>query len=165
MGAAVALRIAIRHPDVVRKLILASGTYTMAGIHPGIMDMLGEMKPEMMFGSPWHDEYMRLAPRPGDFNTLFAKISAMDKALKDLPAESLRAIKAPTLVIVGDSDLTTPEHAVEMLRLFGGGVFGDMPPGMPKSQLAILPGTSHANLPSKVDLLLDVVPPFLDAPL
>jgi pimeloyl-ACP methyl ester carboxylesterase len=51
MGAAVALRVAIRHPDVVRKLVLASVAYTMDGIHPGLMDGLAEMKPEMMFGS------------------------------------------------------------------------------------------------------------------
>src|SRR3954453_3922919 len=56
MGAAVALHLVIRHPDVVRKLVLASVTYTMSGIHPGLMDGLGEMQPEMMFGSPLHTE-------------------------------------------------------------------------------------------------------------
>src|SRR5574341_840580 len=54
MGAGVALHLAIRHPEVLRKLVLASVTYTMSGIHPGLMEGLGEMKPEMMFGSPWH---------------------------------------------------------------------------------------------------------------
>jgi pimeloyl-ACP methyl ester carboxylesterase len=73
MGAAVALRVAVRHPDVVRKLVLASVTYTMDGIHPGLMDGLGEMTPEMMHGSPWHEEYLRIAPRPEDFAVLFEK--------------------------------------------------------------------------------------------
>ncbi len=52
----------------------------------------------------------------------------MDRETKDLPAEEIEAITAPTLLIIGDSDLVRPEHAVEMFRLLGGGVFGDIPP-------------------------------------
>jgi pimeloyl-ACP methyl ester carboxylesterase len=165
MGAAVALHLAIRHPDVVRKLVLASVAYTLSGIHPGLMDGLGEMSPEMMHGSPWHDEYMRIAPNPENFAELFAKKTAMDRGIKDLPAEAIQAIKAPTLLIIGDSDLVRPEHAVEMFRLLGGGVFGDTPAGLPKSQLAVLPGTSHVTVVYRTDLLLAIIPPFLDAPM
>jgi pimeloyl-ACP methyl ester carboxylesterase len=164
-GAAVALRLAISHPDQVRKLVLASVTYTLDGVHPGLMEGLGEMKPEMMFGSPWHDEYMRIAPHPENFATLFAKKTQMDREIKDLPAEAIQAIKAPTLLIIGDSDLVRPEHAVEMFRLLGGGVFGDTPAGLPKSQLAVLPGTSHVTVVERADLLLAMIPPFLDAPM
>ena len=163
MGAGVALRVAMQHPEVVRRLILLSVSYTFAGIHPGIMDGMGEMQPEMMHGSPWHDEYMRIAPRPEDFNRLFAKKGEMDRGITDLPADALRAIKAPVLVIAGDSDIVTPEHAAEMFRLFGGGVFGDMM-GMPRSQLAILPGTMHSNASARADLLVPMVSAFLDAP-
>jgi pimeloyl-ACP methyl ester carboxylesterase len=164
-GGAVALRVAIYRPDLVRKLVLASVTYTMDGVHPGLMDGLGEMKPEMMFGSPWHEEYMRIAPHPENFATLFAKKTQMDKEIKDLPAEAIQAIKAPTLLIIGDSDLVRPEHAVEMFRLLGGGVFGDTPDGFPNSQLAVLPGTSHVTVVDRADLLLAIIPPFLDAPM
>src|SRR5215211_5001492 len=73
LGASVALHLAIRHPDVVRKLVLASVTYNLSGVHPGLMEGLADMKPEMMFGSPWHEEYTRIAPNPDDFATLFAK--------------------------------------------------------------------------------------------
>ncbi len=143
MGAGVALRVVIRHPEgVVRKLILASITYTMSGIHPGLMEGLGNMTPEMMHGSPWHEEYMQIAPHPEDFAKLFAKKTEMDRQTRDLPAENIRSIKSPTLLIAGDFDLVRPEHAVEMFRLLGGGVFGDTPAGLPNSQLAILPGTS-----------------------
>jgi pimeloyl-ACP methyl ester carboxylesterase len=164
MGAAVALRVAVRHPDVVRRLVLASVTYTMDGIHPGLMDGLGEMTPEMMHGSPWHEEYLRIAPRPGDFAVLFEKKTQMDRGTQDLPADAIRAIEAPTLLVLGDSDLVRPEHAVEMFRLLGGGVFGDTPAGLPDSQLAVLPGTSHVTLVDRADLLLSIVPAFLDAP-
>ncbi|MBA2277115.1 MAG: hypothetical protein H0W06_05070 [Chloroflexia bacterium] len=122
------------------------------------------MKPEMMFGSPWHEEYTRIAPHPDDFATLFAKKTAMDRAIKDLPAETIAAITAPTLLIIGDSDLVRPEHAVEMFRLLGGGVFGDMA-GLPNSQLAVLPGTTHVTVVAQADLLLAMIPRFLDAPM
>jgi pimeloyl-ACP methyl ester carboxylesterase len=165
MGAAVALHLALRRPDVVRKLVLASVTYNLSGIHPGLMEGLADMKPEMMHGSPWHEEYIQLAPNPEHFATLFAKKTQMDRGIRDLPAEAIRAIKAPTLLIIGDSDLVRPEHAVEMFRLLGGGVFGDTPAGLPSSQLAVLPGTSHVTLVYRADLLLSIIPPFLDAPL
>ena len=94
MGAGVALHVVVRHPEVVRKLILVSGSYTMRGVHPGLMEGLGEMKPEMMYGSPWHEEYMRIAPRPGDFNRLFAKKTEMDRQTKDFADDDIRALMA-----------------------------------------------------------------------
>jgi pimeloyl-ACP methyl ester carboxylesterase len=163
MGAGVAMRVAIRHPEVVRKLVLASVSYTFEGLHPGLMEGMGEMRPEMLHGSPWHDEYMQIAPRPEDFNQMFAKKTAMDRATRDLPVEEVRRITAPVLLIMGDSDIIRPEHGVEMFRLFGGGVMGDSPAGLPASQLAILPGTSHVTVPYRADLLLAMIPPFLDA--
>src|SRR5581483_1043146 len=164
MGAAVALHFALRHPEMLRKLVFMSATFNMAGVHPGIMDALGELKPEQMIGSPFHDEYMRIAPRPEDFNRLFAKKTAMDRQTKDIPAESIRAIQAPTLIIIGDSDLVRPEHAVEMFRLLGGGVFGDIA-GLPESQLAILPGTTHVGIASRADWLVPMINEFLDKPM
>jgi pimeloyl-ACP methyl ester carboxylesterase len=164
MGSAVALRVALQHPEIVRKLVLISSTYSLDGVHPGLMDGLGEMTPSMMYGSPWHEEYVRIAPDPDHFDELFAKKTAMDKATKDLPREAVEAIEAPTLLIIGDSDLTRPEHAVEMFRMFGGGIFGDTPAGLPRSQLAVLPGTSHVTVVDRVDLLLGIIPPFLDEP-
>lgn len=163
MGAAVALQVAIRHPGAVRKLVLASVTYRLDGMHPGLMDGMGEMQPEMLHGSPWHDEYTRIAPDPGAFNRLFAKKTAMDRGIKDIPAEVIQSVEAPTLLIIGDSDIVRPEHAVELFRLLGGGVAGDMV-GLPRSQLAVLPGTTHVTVVARADLLLAAIPPFLDAP-
>jgi len=164
MGAAVALHVVVRHPEVVRKLIFVSATYKLSGVHPGLMEGMGEMKPEMMYGSPWHEEYMRIAPRPEDFNTLFAKKTEMDRQTRDFSDDDIRAIQAPTLLAFGDSDLAKPEHAVEMFRLVGGGVFGDTPAGLPNSRLAILPGTSHVGMADRADWLVPMINEFLDAP-
>ncbi len=164
-GGSVALHFATRHPQMVRKLVLMSIGYKLSGIHPGLMEGMGQMKPEMLHGSPWHEEYMRLAPRPEDFNRLFEKKTEMDRQIKDFSEEVIRGIKAPTLLMIGDSDLIRPEHAVEFFRLRGGGVFGDMPPGLPNSQLAILPGTSHVGMVDRADWLVSMINEFLDAPI
>jgi pimeloyl-ACP methyl ester carboxylesterase len=164
MGAGVALHVAIRHPDVVRKLVLASVTYNSSGLHPGLMEGLENMRPEDMVGSPWHEEYTRIAPNPQGFATLFAKKTQMDRETRDLPAEAIEAIKAPTLLIIGDSDIVRPEHAVEMFRLLGGGVMGDLA-GLPNSQLAMLPGTTHVTLVHRAEWLVSMIGKFLDVPM
>jgi pimeloyl-ACP methyl ester carboxylesterase len=164
MGAGVGLQMAIRHAEVVRKLVLASVTYNMSGVHPGLMEGLENMRPEDVAGSPWHEEYTRIAPNPEDFATLFAKKTQMDREIQDLPAEAIEAIKAPTLLIIGDSDIVRPEHAVEMFRLLGGGVAGDLA-GLPNSQLAILPGTTHVTLVHRAEWLSSMIGEFLDSPM
>ena len=165
MGAFVALHLIIRHPELVRKLVLASVSYTLSGVHSGLMEGLGEMTPDMMFGSPWHDEYLKIAPHPEHFAKFFAKKTEMDRQTRDLSPENIQGIKSPTLIIIGDSDLIRPEHAVEMFRLLGGGIFGDTPAGLPNSQLAILPGTSHVSIVNRAELLIPMITSFLDAPM
>jgi pimeloyl-ACP methyl ester carboxylesterase len=107
---------------------------------------------------------MQIAPHPEDFATLFAKKTQMDREIQDLPAEAIEEIDAPTLLIIGDSDIVRPEHAVEMFRLLGGGVMGDLA-GLPASQLAILPGTTHATIPERGDWLGSMIAAFLDGPM
>jgi pimeloyl-ACP methyl ester carboxylesterase len=163
-GAAVALQLVLRHPALVRKQVLASIASKRAGVHPGLFEGLGEMTPEMMHGSPWHEEYVRIAPHPEHFPRLFAKKSEMDRELQDVPDEAIRTITAPTLLIIGDSDIVRPEHSVELFRLLGGGVIGDLA-GLPSARLAILPGTTHATLPDRAEWLVSMITDFLDAPM
>jgi pimeloyl-ACP methyl ester carboxylesterase len=164
MGAAVGLYFTLQHPEIVRKLIMASVSYRNDGLHPGLLEMLQHVKPEQMIGTPWQEEYARIAPRPEDWTTLVTKVIDLDMRIPDLPADSIRSIDAPVLLIVADSDIIRLEHAVEIFRLLGGGVSGDNV-GLPKSQLAILPGTSHTMVPQRADLLLPMIPRFLDAPM
>jgi pimeloyl-ACP methyl ester carboxylesterase len=74
------------------------------------------------------------------------------------------AIEAPALVIVADSDVVLPEHAVELFRLLGGGVAGDLA-GLPPSQLAVIPGTTHVSLLGRDEWLTPMVAQLLDAPM
>jgi len=164
VGAGIAMQVAIGHPELVRKLVLASVSYNSAGMHPGLQEGMAAITPEAFVGTPFYEEYLQIAPRPEDFPRLVERMKQLDSQVQDWAAEDIRAIKAPTLLIYGDSDIIRPEHAVEMFRLLGGGVMGDMV-GLPNSQLAILPGTTHITVVHRADLLLTIIPAFLDAPM
>jgi pimeloyl-ACP methyl ester carboxylesterase len=169
MGGGVALQVAIRHPEVVRKLVVASASYTSEGMHPGLLEMIPTLTPEAFAGSPIKEAYLRSAPNPDDFPTLVAKMKRLDMEPFAWPAEDIGGIAAPTLLIVGDSDAIRLEHAVELFGLLGGGVMGDLA-GLPKSQLAVLPGTTHfvpagSGVLERADWLLPMIVSFLDAPM
>jgi pimeloyl-ACP methyl ester carboxylesterase/uncharacterized protein YndB with AHSA1/START domain len=160
LGAAVALRAAIDNPAAVRKLVLASVSYTRDGLHPGLLDGIDNLRPEQLAGTPFEQEYLSTAPNPGDWPVLIEKIKRLDHDLTDVPADEIRAIQAPALLVIGDSDIIRPEHAVEMFRLLGGGVMGDAV-GLPRSRLAILPGTTHVTLPHRAAWLSAMITDFL----
>jgi pimeloyl-ACP methyl ester carboxylesterase len=165
MGANTGLRLAIQHPDRVRKLVAISGNYRTDGYYPELLGMIQSLTPEMFAGSPVEDAYLRNAPNPEDFPKLVEKMKEFEANLFAWPAEDVQAIAAPTLLIIADSDGVRPEHAVEMFRLLGGGVPGDLT-GLPKSQLAIIPGATHVSLVvERSDLWLPMVAAFLDAPM
>jgi pimeloyl-ACP methyl ester carboxylesterase len=161
MGAGIALDIGVRHPDAVGKLVLAAVAHDLAGMHPGVNDGIQHIKPEDLHGSPFHEEYLRIAPRPQDFPRLLERVKDMSANQASWPESAIKNLTAHTLVVIGDSDIVQPEHAVKMFRLLGGGVPGDNV-GLPNSQLAVLPGTTHVTLVSRANLLLPVIPAFLD---
>ena len=168
MGGGVALQLAIRHPALARKLVVASASYTSDGMQPELHEMVPGITPEMFAGSPIEEAYLEVAPNPGDFPKLVEKLKRLDMTPFDWGAENVRGIEAPALILVGDADAISLEHAVEMFRLLGGGAMGDLA-GLPKSQLAVLPGTVHFVPPGSGVLdrsgwLLAMVPTFLDAP-
>jgi pimeloyl-ACP methyl ester carboxylesterase len=168
MGSGIALQIAIRNPEMVRKLVVAAPAYSREGFQPGFFDQIGALKPEDLAGSPWQVAYSRTAPKPEQWPTLVAKVKGLNREFVGWPPQVIQSIKAPTLVIVGDSDIVRPEHAVQLFRLLGGGVAGDDAAGRPHlqpSQLAVLPGTTHVTLVDRADWLLSMVGEFLDAPM
>lgn len=161
LGAAVALQFALRHPDLVRKLVLVSVSYDEAGMHPGMVEGIEGLQPEHLAGTPWHEEYVRIAPDPDHFPALLEKVKQMDLSFRGWTAEQVRSIEAPTLLVAADSDIVRLEHVVEMFHLLGGGVNGDLA-GLPRSQLAVLPGSSHSMVPTRGAWLAPMVDQFLD---
>jgi pimeloyl-ACP methyl ester carboxylesterase len=165
MGSDVAMKIANRQPEMARKLVLAGGiAYNLEGLHPGMMEGLEDMPPDALDGTPWKEAYDRVAPNPADWATLVVKKGEMDRRYQPWTPEQIRSFKAPMLIMVGDSDIVRPEHVVEMFRLVGGGVVGDLV-GLPASQLAILPGTTHVTLMYKTDWVTSMTDEFLNAPM
>jgi pimeloyl-ACP methyl ester carboxylesterase len=163
LGGGAALQLALRQPGLVRKLVLVSASYTSDGLYPEVLAGVEHITPELFSGTPWRAAYDRVAPDPGAFPALVAKMKQLDMTPFAWPAEAVRAMRAPTMVVVGDADGTRPEHAVEMFRLRGGGVFGDLA-GLPAARLAILPGTTHVGVLERADWLVPMVASFLDAP-
>jgi pimeloyl-ACP methyl ester carboxylesterase len=162
MGAAIGLELAIRHPELVNRIVLASVVYDRSGVHPGILDGLDKLTPDMLKGTPWYEAYIKVAPRPAQWASLIEKIKKLDDA-KSWPTRTIQALPMPVQLVIGDSDIVRPEHAIEMFRLLGGGVAGDVV-GPPRSQLAVIPGATHVTLVSKVQMLTAAIVPFLDAP-
>lgn len=110
-------------------------------------------------------EYERLAPDPTHWKAFVPRVMTMDADHYNWKAElEQKASKIPAFIIVGDADGVMLEHVTEMYHIFGGGVFGDIS-GLPKSQLAILPATTHVGVMMQTDWLLKNVPAFLDAPM
>jgi len=150
LGGGVALQTAIRHPEVVNKLVVVSTPFRRNGFYPDILVQQGQVTAaaaEQMKQTPMYQMYASLAPRPQDWARLLGKIGDAMKVDFDL-SDQIKGIKARTLIVAGDADIFPPAHAVEMFALLGGGQrdAGWDGSGRPKSRLAILPGVTHYTM-------------------
>jgi pimeloyl-ACP methyl ester carboxylesterase len=163
MGGATGLELAIRHPNLVRKLVFFGGaSYAPEGSYPEALEFEKVMKPEDLRDTPWKRSYDEVAPNPENFPALVDKIRTLDLGFKGWKPEEVKKIQAPTLLIIGDSDIVRPEHTAEMFRLLGGGVPGDVK-GLPRARLAVLPATTHVSIIERTDWLSSMTTEFLDA--
>lgn len=160
LGATVALELAIEHPSLVNKLIIISSVYKYDGWVQAARDIFSTMKPEFLEQTPLKKEYDRLSPDKSHWKAFVAQMIKFDTATFDLGADKVKQIKSPVLIINGDNDGVDLNHVAEMYRLCGGGIFGDMT-GLPKSQLAIIPGATHVSLMMETGKLTNLISPFL----
>jgi pimeloyl-ACP methyl ester carboxylesterase len=166
LGGGAALQTAFRHPEVVRKLVIASAPYQHDGWAPEILAAMGSITPEGMTQSPFYEPYLAVAPKPDDWPAFVAKVRHL---LTEVPydwADDVAALDKPVLLIYGDADSVRPEHIQAFFRLLGGDVVGDLKP-LPDAQLAILPGTAHSAVAlfDPNDLVVPIITRFLDAPM
>jgi pimeloyl-ACP methyl ester carboxylesterase len=138
-GGTIALQVAIRHPRLVRKLIVASGFFNHDGADPAF----------------WagFEHAVAAAPHPENLQLFFDKCVQRMRNFNDISTDTMRGIGSPALVIVGDADVMRPEQAVEEYRL------------IPHSRLAVLAGTQHMEVTSRSAWLVPMINEFLDAPL
>jgi pimeloyl-ACP methyl ester carboxylesterase len=164
MGGTIAVEMGIRHPELVRKLVIISSPYKRDGWHPDVYTTIEQITPEVFTGSGLPEAYAEVAPNPEGWATLVEKLKKLDLEFVGRTSEEFQSIKAPSLIMLGDSDGVRLESALEMFTLLGGGVFGDIA-GLPHSQLAVIPGSTHVGVIEKTDLLLPMITAFLNAPM
>ncbi|GLZ49683.1 hypothetical protein Acsp06_58680 [Actinomycetospora sp. NBRC 106375] len=153
------LDLAVRHPELVRRIVVSSVSFSPDGMRPENAEAVGAMTVDMIEGTPMAESYRAKSPHPEGLQGLLDKLGAFDGGPGWSDAE-IEGIAAPTLITVGDCDAVRLEHAVRFLRLRGGDVNGDFA-GVPTSQLAVLPGTTHFSGLARTALVLDVVTTFL----
>jgi len=161
MGGGVAQQLAIRNPSLVRRLILVSTVYKYEGWSKETRSILPMLTPEMFEPTPIKQEYDKVAPDPKHFKDFVNKMKKFVTTSYDFGADKIKAIKSPTLIIAGDGDGVTAEHAVEMYRLRGGSYMVDFGP-VHAAQLAIFPGSSHISVMMETNWLVTMINPFLN---
>ena len=169
LGGGVAFFTAVKYPDKVGKLVMASAHVRRDAIPAEMLAQQAQVSgaaAEFMKETPMYELYHRVAPRPEDFPRLLDKIG--ESMAKDFDfTEELRGLKVPTLIVAADADMAPPSHYVEMFKVLDGGLRdgGWQGEGRPKGghALAILPGLTHYNLGAS-PLFAEVTRSFLDAP-
>jgi pimeloyl-ACP methyl ester carboxylesterase len=164
VGGAVALELAIKHPELIRKAVISSVAFNPDGNRPENSGAVGEITVDMIAGTPMEQDYLAKSPHPEKLQQLLDKLGQSYDGFPAWPDADVEGYPAPTLITVGDCDAVKLDHAVRFLQLRGGDVNGDFV-GVPASQLAVLPGTTHFFGLSRPSLVLELVNPFLDAPM
>ncbi len=163
LGGCVALQMAVRHPEKVRKIVSISAWIRSDGWVKEARDFWPNFTWEMMKGTPAEVGYKKLNPNPDGFPDFFNHLKATAMRPYDIGADKFKATKAPIFFIHGDADGVRMEHIAEMYALKGGGnIHGDMGP-RPESRLAILPGTTHVTLMNRMAIIIPMINDFLDA--
>ena len=126
-GGTTALQLAIRYPMVVDKLVVIAAAFKRDGFIPGFFEGMQQATLENM-PEALKEEFLRVTPDPASLQTMFERDRDRMIAFMDIKEKDIKGINAPVLIISGDADVTTTEHAFEMKRL------------IKNAQLAILPG-------------------------
>lgn len=147
-GALVALQTAIRHPQLVDKLVVISTVFRSDGYYPEVVEAFAKMPS----AAPMIAADMRASPLASlypsvNWETMFRKTGELANRSFDWSA-SVSKIKAPTLLMFADADAIRPEHIVEFYGLLGGGQRDAGLDGSLRSpnQLAVIPNTTHRTL-------------------
>jgi pimeloyl-ACP methyl ester carboxylesterase len=126
-GGTTCLQIALRYPERVNKLVLASTTYKRDGMQSGFWE--GMQKASLAdMPRPLKEAYLEANPDPDGFRAMFDRDVARMTAFKDINDTDIHAIQAPALVLNGDAEAVRAEHALALAH------------ALPHAKLAILPG-------------------------
>jgi len=165
-GGGVALQLALRHPTLIGKLVSLSATYRKDGWYPSVMEGIAGLTAAAFAGTPVETAFMAHTPDAAAFDAYLEKMKVLSIDDQDITDAQMRSISAKTMVIVGDADAVTPEHALAMFELLGGGDEEAAASGTlqkaPPARLVILPATSHVGISGESAVLVPMVAAFLD---
>ncbi len=146
-GGGAGLRLAIQHPEQVRRLVTVSAPYAQDGFFPEMLPQQAAVSgaiADTMKETPIYKSYASVAPRPQDFPRLLDRMGEYMRKPYDWSAD-VKTLKVPVMLIYGDSDMIRPEHIVSFYQLLGGGLkdAGWQREHMARNRLAILPNLTH----------------------
>ncbi|WP_292896236.1 alpha/beta fold hydrolase [Nitratireductor sp.] len=165
MGGGVVLRLAVQHPEKVRRIALVSTGFAQDGFYPEMLPMqaqVGAGMAEMMKDTPMYQSYAAVAPDPSLFPNLLDRMGAFMRKPYNF-AEDVKTLGMPVMLVFGDSDMYRPEHIVAFYQLLGGGLkdAGWQRENMSQNRLAILPNLTHYDI-GVSPRLAETVLPFLN---
>ena len=163
-GGCVALRLALQHPDRVRRLVLVSTPFADDGWYADLRVQQKQVRAAMapmMKQTPMYKAYAAVAPRD-EFPRLLDAMGEWMRRTYDWSAE-VPKLKLPVMLVYGDADMTRPEHEIKFYQLLGGGLkdAGWNRENMPRNRLAIVPDLTHYDMFATARLA-DTVLPFLN---
>ncbi|OXA66238.1 alpha/beta hydrolase [Flavobacterium aquatile] len=126
-GGTTTLQIAIRHPEIVNKIVLGSALAKRSGVPEWFWGFMEQAKLENM-PEQLKTAYKQVATDTSGLQVMHDRDAKRMVNFKDIPDEQIKSIKASTLIIIGDKDIITLEHAIELHRQ------------IENSELAIIPG-------------------------
>jgi len=164
-GGGAALRLAIQHPTLVRRLAVISAPYAQNGFFPEMLPQqaaVGAALAEQMKETPMYKSYVAVAPNPKDFPRLLDRMGEYMRRPYDW-SEEVKKLAMPVLLVYGDADMVRPEHIVQFYQLLGGGLkdAGWQREHMSRNRLAIIPDVTHYEMFLSPDLPRTILP-FLD---
>ncbi|MBO0933234.1 alpha/beta hydrolase [Fibrella sp. HMF5036] len=163
MGGGVAFQTAVRHPQQVRRLVVLSAPYAHDGWWPDTEASFATFTADMFKGTPIREQYDTFGNDPAHFPDFIKKVVSIDLKPYDW-SKAVKSSQVPLFMAIGDADGVRYEHALELLRAKGGGKQGDLH-GLPKSRLAVLPGTTHVGMLQRTHWLIPMITDFLDSDL
>jgi len=137
-GGIIGLDIAIHHPERVNRLAVTGANARFDGYTTENQEFAAGFDPT---GRPVSDTYARLSPDGAEHWPVFlGRLKPMWATEPSFTDEELRLTEAPTLLVIGDRDIVTPEHAVEMFR------------AIPDAQLCVVANAEHGVMPAEAVL-------------
>jgi pimeloyl-ACP methyl ester carboxylesterase len=161
-GGGAAFRLAVQHPEHVRRLVLISAGYAQDGFYPEMLPQQAAVSSalfDMMKETPMYISYKEVAPKPEEFPRLLDRMGEFMRKPYDW-SEDVKKLQMPVMIVFGDSDMYRPEHVVSFYKLLGGGLAdaGWMREHMSKNRLAILPNVTHYDMFLSPQLVPTVLP-------